>query len=743
MNSFADDVSLTLDRKGRIPDTLDMTVGQCGCAVCQGKSIEREDASSAVAPPRAAADPAARIGGSVTGTISAADEIDSFTVNLTSGMTYLFGLNGSGTSPLDDPRIQMFDRAGVLVADNDDSGVAANSLFAFTATYTGEYRIAARGFAGDVGQYALSVERRGADDVSGTRANAVELAIGASRYEFLENGADVDGYAVKLVAGTAYSFAVAGVDVLPRGDPLVAENETALVIRDATGAAVVTDGPTGSVTFVAESSGTFFIDVASPAGDTGGYQLSTRGFDLAEARLLDSITVADAAPMPRVVSVYFARAGEQVLDETGLAWSAYERGQAMLAFAQFEEYLAIDVRVTDDPAAATFKMVKTNGPDVAYATNDGETRIAVFSAANIPGWDDFKGGGLEQGGFGFSTIGHELAHGFGIAHPFGGGVETMLGTDGDPDELGLFDLNQGVYTNTSYTDGWVTHPDFDGDGDRPAGSDQRWGANNAVMALDIALMQRTVGANTTHAAGDDRYLLPERNAGGTFYDAIWDTGGVDLIEHRGTQGATIDLRAATLRYEEGGGGRVSFADGVFGGFTIANGVVIENARSAGGADTLIGNEAANRLEAGGGVDLLVGLGGADALDGGAGDDWLAGGAGADTLTGGAGSDIFFFERDATRARDRIVDFGATDLLVTTAKIRDGNNDGVIALGRNGALDLPGGGGAAITDANGAAVKALRFNGSHVEGGVEYFVYDLSGKSGTAGFAARLDDYDLM
>ena len=37
----------------------------------------------------------------------------------------------------------------------------------------------------------------------------------------------------------------------------------------------------------------------------------------------------------------------------------------------------------------------------------------------------------------------------------------------------------------------------------------------------------------------------------------------------------IDLRAATLQYEYGGGGWVSYAYGIHGGYTIANNVVIE------------------------------------------------------------------------------------------------------------------------------------------------------------------------
>ena len=119
------------------------------------------------------------------------------------------------------------------------------------------------------------------------------------------------------------------------------------------------------------------------------------------------------------------------------------------------------------------------------------------------------------------------------------------------------------------------------------------------------------------ATGNDIYTLKDVNGPGIFYQSIWDAGGIDQIVYDGARDATIDLRAATLAYEEGGGGRVSYAYGIYGGFTIANGVTIENARSGSGNDTLIGNDAAN---------LLVGGAGNDTLDGGGGNDTLIGGA---------------------------------------------------------------------------------------------------------------------
>ena len=86
-----------------------------------------------------------------------------------------------------------------------------------------------------------------------------------------------------------------------------------------------------------------------------------------------------------------------------------------------------------------------------------------------------------------------------------------------------------------------------------------------------------IGVNEEWATGDDIYILKDVNAAGTFFTSIWDAGGTDEIAYIGTRETVIDLRAATLQYEVGGGGFMSYAYGIYGGFTIANGVTIENA----------------------------------------------------------------------------------------------------------------------------------------------------------------------
>ncbi|MEM8699797.1 MAG: M10 family metallopeptidase C-terminal domain-containing protein, partial [Pseudomonadota bacterium] len=149
--------------------------------------------------------------------------------------------------------------------------------------------------------------------------------------------------------------------------------------------------------------------------------------------------------------------------------------------------------------------------------------------------------------------------------------------------------------------------------------------------IDIAALQEVYGANTSHAGGDDIYRLDDANGPDIGYATIWDTGGFDTMLYQGARDVSIDLRAATLSYREGGGGFVSYAEGVHAGLTIAHGVVIEAAESGAGDDSLGGNGADNWLTAGAGDDTLRGHGGDDWLDGGTGGDFLNGGAGIDTV----------------------------------------------------------------------------------------------------------------
>lgn len=323
-------------------------------------------------------------------------------------------------------------------------------------------------------------------------------------------------------------------------------------------------------------------------------------------------------------------------------WTPYERGQFELAFRQIEAVTALDFAWTENPADAEFRLAKyaDEAPcfcGAMYPPGTEYEGLAVFNYASY-GWDwnEPGRGGLEQGGLGFSTILHEFGHGLGLAHPHdtGGSSTVMPGVTERFDSYGTGDLNQGVFTVMGFNDGWPGGPP----GLPPLEWPLNYGYQGTLMALDIAVLQEKYGANTDHAAGNDVYRLPETNGLGTYYSSIWDTGGVDEIRTQSSRDAVIDLRAATLEQETGGGGFVSYVSGIYGGMTIANGVIIETATGGSGNDVITGNAAANTLVGRRGNDILRGNDGDDVLRGGDGLDRLFGGLGDDAISGGATPD---------------------------------------------------------------------------------------------------------
>ena len=342
------------------------------------------------------------------------------------------------------------------------------------------------------------------------------------------------------------------------------------------------------------------------------------------------------------VTVYFANEGERFDGSASKGWSAYEQGRALAAMNTYASVSNLTFSVTTNADEATFKLVTVKSALYLGVFNPpGEPNAGIGKfAVNGQGWDNE--GGLEQGGYGFITLVHELGHGFGMAHPHdGGGTSTkLLGVKGNPFTgygYGDFDLNQGVYTTMSYNDGWQLHPDAKGG--FPPGSPTDYGYQGGPMALDIAVIQDKYGANMEYHAGDDRYVLPDANDAGTFWSCIWDAGGTDKLVYGGDRACVIDLTAATLDYSPTGGGLISWADGIFGGYTIANGVVIEIAKGGSAGDIINGNAADNRLHGRAGADVLTG------------------GAGVDTYYGGKGDDQFVLNSLDRAEADVIRDFG--------------------------------------------------------------------------------------
>jgi Ca2+-binding RTX toxin-like protein len=398
---------------------------------------------------------------------------------------------------------------------------------------------------------------------------------------------------------------------------------------------------------------------------------------------------------PLQLSYHFGQGPDPFGVINGLIWSDREKDAFRQAFELYENVANIQFNEVGTFDQADF--VEWLAPSSAFASpttlgfhefpDPSLTVPPPYGVFNVsdPTWAN-----LAQGSFGFVTIIHELGHALGLAHPHDGGFRsdepdatTFPGVSRNASkDKGDFGLNQGIWTTMSYIDGWDKQPTDSDD----------FGYQGTPMAFDIAALQELYGANMTYNTGDNTYLLPTQNTDGTFWSCIWDAGGAsDLIDGSAAAGdSKLNLNDATLAAgDPNAGGFVSWVQGIVGGFTIANGVKIENATGGSGNDTLTGNEFANILTGNDGNDSIDGGVGADDMRGGAGDDNYVVDDEGDTITEASGTDTVhsFVDFALAPVLEHLTLLGANDVDGT------GNAGNNLLIGNVGNNVLDGGTGA--------------------------------------------------
>jgi Ca2+-binding RTX toxin-like protein len=642
---------------------------------------------------------------------SGSDE-DWYRVSLSAGHHYY--LNQVLQYPGQGDTIGIYDAAGVLAATSPAYSYPHNAFLDFVPIADGDYFVAAIGNPG-FGDYTLSID----EDVGETRGTAATtLQPGKSIVGHIEAKAsfDDDLYRVELQAGVPVTFRLedAGLGDRLKHAYLQLFDSHGRLIK--TGTDEISIDPAGADPF---HDPTFYVGIGGrAAADSGYYELAF--LEGGEAAPLPHRSLDDNSYIaPAVIDVFLGGDGVPADDGDGAftsrGWSSSERAAVKAAFAEFERVANVTFNLVPIIEQADFVMLKNDAePDTGideetlgywwiggtvldYGDNSYDLQgVGVF---NSDTWAWTKDS-LKPGGHGYITLVHELGHGLGLKHPHdsSNGIDKMLGVS-DDDDLGDFDLNQGIYTTMSYNDGWVTQP-----GMKLSPSDN-YGWQNGLMALDIAMLQQLYGA-AKHHSKDTTYTLPGSDKAGTYFQTIWDTGGRDTIRYTGSKDAVISLMPASLDYSAGGGGTVSYVKGVHGGFTIASGVEIENIKSGSGDDWLQGSFGYNDIDGGAGRDTIdysytgrpihvglndfggsldssdesdfdilrnieniVGGGAGDKLTGNSGGNWLTGNGGDDTLRGNAGADRFVFAAKLGAGNvDKIVDFKGSDVLALDDKI---------------------------------------------------------------------------
>lgn len=218
------------------------------------------------------------------------------------------------------------------------------------------------------------------------------------------------------------------------------------------------------------------------------------------------------------------------------------------------------------------------------------------------------------GGYGFFTYIHETGHALGLDH---------MGTyDGEQVDQPSSWQDSSVYSIMSYFgpsnnsggEGQVAWANW-------KGSDGTEYSPQTPMINDVMAIQNIYGAATTRSE-NTVYGFDTSISGrlGEIYNfsqnlnpilCIYDSGGMDTLNLSGySTNSTVDLI--------GGVDHFSSCNNMTNNIEIARNVVIENATTGAGADTLIGNSVANILSSGAGDDVLRGYAGNDQLIGGTG-----------------------------------------------------------------------------------------------------------------------------
>ena len=330
-----------------------------------------------------------------------------------------------------------------------------------------------------------------------------------------------------------------------------------------------------------------------------------------------------------VSGLTFVRAG------SGSTGEAAYSDSAVILFANYS---------TGKEGVGAFAYLPAGSDKLDFASSSGDVWVNVSLSYNAA---------PTVGNYGLYSLTHELGHALGLSHP-----ADYRASSGNPtygaDAIYFEDSRQ--YTLMSYFDESFTGASF---------ASSTYAA--APLLDDIAAIQLLYGPNMATRTGDTTYGF-NATAGRAWFEATstssvlvfaaWDAGGSDTFDFSGYSAAqVIDLRQGA--FSDVGGWR--------GNVAIARGTDIEHAIGGSGADSLVGNNLANRL------------------DGGLGNDSLNGGQGADTLSGGPGDDRYTIDHSG----DQVIETsgGGRDTLVIAQSTAGGSltladtlEDGVLAGG---------------------------------------------------------------
>lgn len=568
------------------------------------------------------------------GFITTVGDLDFFAFTLVAGATYEWRVIGdSDTSLIDgdesgfirlaDPQAALYDSNFNLITANFNepswSGVRAE--YEHTAATSGTYYVAVREDGhNDIGQYFLRMEvTNHADDYAADSSTTGLLTEGRLGMARNEREGDVDWFRVSMTAGESYSvFAIAtgwnGTFIWPGNS-----QEFEVRIRDAAGNSLagatepdgINNGQYNQLTFVAPSSGDYFISVALPDSSNRD-ETYVVGFDTAGGAPLSQPVIFQPGPAAGF-DAWFRDV--QTPSEAGTDNATLRVGGFVGSTGSSAAALRFDLETL--PEEAAYAAVEIY---LSSVTSDGNSTtrppISMMLGAVTAEWDETSP---------YSTIGDYDLQSW-LSAPAGPGWYRIEITDlynqwqdGSRANYGfsLMPVDSHTTTNNFYSS------DYLGDATlRPRLIVHERQPEEIRGNADHEVMVGTIRADILRGLAGDDLISGDRGAdvleGGVGADYMNGGDGFDTATYLNST-APVQVN---LEINEATGGEAE-------GDSLVN---IENLIGSSFADVLTGNHDVNNLQGGSGNDQLFGGRGDDLLNGGRGNDVIDGGLGDDVLT---------------------------------------------------------------------------------------------------------------
>ena len=262
----------------------------------------------------------------------------------------------------------------------------------------------------------------------------------------------------------------------------------------------------------------------------------------------------------------------------------------------------VNALVGSSSAFAFFPSNLETGGDIWLNAKTKDIFGGIFTGS-------FAESSFEEASFSNSILVHEIGHALGLKHPFETSARNF---DTLADDENVISNTIMSYTVSLSSDvvGLTAYP-------------------TTPMIEDIKAIQHLYGTNNTFNLGNTSYLFDDST---TYFETIWDSGGMDEIVYSGKQPIELSLDSASgsfigkrVKGYSDKGIHLTEVENIY----IADFVTIENASGGSGNDLIEGNFASNFLAGGKGNDNLYGHGANDVFEGGEGNDLIDGGEGVD------------------------------------------------------------------------------------------------------------------